>query len=176
VTLVGAGFEVIDPQSAIRAPFAVTDDNMIFRLQLDPPLAGGAAGVSYAVTAADGHVLSGTFSFTVPETPEQVASTTSPTAPPPSTAASVTTAPPTTEALAGVTASTPEAEQTEVDDGGFVAAADAPVALDAVPAVRADFAVADPGGSAVPILVTVAAAVISGVAILALRSRRPSAG
>jgi methionine-rich copper-binding protein CopC len=173
VTLVGTGFEVIDPQSAIRVPFAVTDDNMIFRLQLDPPLAGGGAGVSYVVTAADGHVLSGTFSFTVPEVPDQVAIT---TAPPSSAAAPATTAPSTTEALAGVTGTTTEAEQTAVDDGGVAAGADAPVALDAVPVARVNVPVADPGGLAAPILVIVAASVIGGGAIWALRSRRPSAG
>ena len=176
VTLVGTGFEVIDPQSAIRVPFAVTDDNMIFRLQLDPPLAGGGAGVSYVVTAADGHVLSGTFSFIVPEVPDQVAITTAPMAPPSSAAAPATTAPSTTEALAGVTGTTSEAEQTAVDDGGVAAGADAPVALDAVPAARANVPVADPGGLAAPILVIVAASVIGSGAVLALRSRRPSAG
>ena len=65
VTLVGNGFEVLDPQGNLQMPFAVTDDGTVFRLQFDPPLAGGAVGVKYAVTAGDGHVLSGAFSFTV---------------------------------------------------------------------------------------------------------------
>src|SRR5690606_5129400 len=65
VTLVGNGFTVFDPQENIVEPFAVTDDDMVFRLQLDPPLAGGEAGVRYEVAAEDGHVLSGGFSFTV---------------------------------------------------------------------------------------------------------------
>jgi methionine-rich copper-binding protein CopC len=65
VTLVGNGFEVFDPQQNVLLPFAVTDDDAVFRLQFDPPLAGGPVGVKYSVTAADGHVLSGSFSFTV---------------------------------------------------------------------------------------------------------------
>ena len=65
VTLVGNGFEVFDPQQNVLQPVAVTDDDAVFRLQFDPPLAGGPVGVTYSVTAADGHVLSGSFSFTV---------------------------------------------------------------------------------------------------------------
>ena len=65
VTLVGNGFEVLDPQANVLQPFAVTDDNTVFRLQFDPPLAGGVVGVRYTVTAEDGHTLSGGFSFTV---------------------------------------------------------------------------------------------------------------
>ena len=65
VTLIGSGFEVFDPQGNVLQPFAVTDDDTIFRLQFDPPLAGGAVGVRYTVTAEDGHSLSGSFSFTV---------------------------------------------------------------------------------------------------------------
>ena len=65
VTLVGNGFEVVDPQENLLQPFAVTDDDAIFRLQFDPPLAGGVVGVRYTVTAEDGHALSGSFSFTV---------------------------------------------------------------------------------------------------------------
>ncbi|HSH11852.1 MAG TPA: copper resistance CopC family protein, partial [Ilumatobacter sp.] len=65
VTLIGSGFEVFDPQGNVLQPFAVTDDDTIFRLQFDPPLAGGAVRVRYTVTAEDGHSLSGSFSFTV---------------------------------------------------------------------------------------------------------------
>ena len=65
VTLVGSGFEVLDPQGNLLQPFAVTDDDTIFRLQFDPPLAGGEVGVRYTVAAEDGHPLSGSFSFTV---------------------------------------------------------------------------------------------------------------
>lgn len=65
VTLVGNGFEVLDPQENVLQPFAVTDDDTLFRLQFDPPLAGGTVGVRYTVIAGDGHTLSGGFSFTV---------------------------------------------------------------------------------------------------------------
>ena len=81
VTLVGAGFEVLDPQGNVHTPFAVTDDDTVFRLQLDPPIAGGEAAVRYEVRAEDGHVLSGGIRFTI-EAPV-------PTTAPPST----TTAP-----------------------------------------------------------------------------------
>jgi methionine-rich copper-binding protein CopC len=93
VTLVGNGFEVLDPQGNVLQPFAVTDDDMVFRLQFDPPLAGGAVGVRYEVTSQDGHVVEGSFTFTVAA--EAPPPTTATTAPPPTAA---TTAPPTTAA------------------------------------------------------------------------------
>lgn len=65
VTLVGNGFEVLDPQGRIVAPDVVTDDGVTFRLRLDPALGGGDAGVRYEATSADGHAVSGAFSFTV---------------------------------------------------------------------------------------------------------------
>ena len=65
VTLIGNGFEAFDPQENLLLPFAVTDDNKVFRLQFDPPLAGGQVGIEYTVAAEDGHVLSGSFVFTV---------------------------------------------------------------------------------------------------------------
>ena len=80
VSLIGNGFEVLDPQGNLLEPFAVTDDDMIFRLQLDPPLAGGAVGVRYSVAAEDGHTLSGSFSFTV-SAPLPTSTTVAPTQP-----------------------------------------------------------------------------------------------
>ena len=65
VALVGNGFEVHDPQGNLLTPFVVTDDNMVFRFQLDPPLAGGVVTVDYHVRALDGDVQEGSFSFTV---------------------------------------------------------------------------------------------------------------
>jgi len=99
VTLVGPGFEVLDPQGNIVIPFAVTDDDKVFRLQLDPPLGGGDVGVRYEVTSADGHVVTGSFSFTV-TAPAPTTTTTPPTTTPPPTPPSTTptTAPPTTNA------------------------------------------------------------------------------
>lgn len=65
VTVVGNGFEVLDPQGRVVSPSVVTDDNATFTLVLAEPLAGGEAGVRYEVTAEDGHVIAGGFSFTV---------------------------------------------------------------------------------------------------------------
>ena len=65
VALVGNGFEVHDPQGNLLTPFVVTDDDKVFRFQLDPPLAGGAVAVDYHVRALDGDVQEGSFSFTV---------------------------------------------------------------------------------------------------------------
>lgn len=88
VSLVDDGFEVLDPQGNIVVPTVETDDDQVFRLLLDPPLAGGAAGVAYEVTSQDGHVVAGAISFTI----------TAP-APPPTTAPPVTTAAPATTAV-----------------------------------------------------------------------------
>ena len=86
VALVGNGFEVLDPQGNVVLPFVVTDDDMLYRLQLDSPLAGGPVGVRYEVTAIDGHVIEGSFTFTVAaEAPLPTQPTTAP--------APVTTAP-----------------------------------------------------------------------------------
>jgi methionine-rich copper-binding protein CopC len=65
VTLIGNGFEVLTPDGTVIEPFPVTDDDMTFRLPLDPPLAGGSVGVRYEVAADDGHVLEGSFVFDV---------------------------------------------------------------------------------------------------------------
>jgi copper transport protein len=92
VTLVGNGFEVLDPQGNLVQPFAVTDDDTVFRLQLDPPLAGGAAGVRYSVTAEDGHVLAGSFSFTVAVDAPPPTTTTPPATAPPATASTTASA------------------------------------------------------------------------------------
>jgi methionine-rich copper-binding protein CopC len=93
VTLVGNGFEVLDPQGNVLQPFAVTDDDMVFRLQLDPPLAGGPVGVRYEVTSQDGHVIDGSFTFTVAAEapPPTTASTAPPTTAPATAPASTTT-------------------------------------------------------------------------------------
>lgn len=93
VTLVGNGFEILTPDGVVIEPFPVTDDDMTFRLPLDPPLAGGSVGVRYEVAAEDGHVLEGSFVFDVaapaPTTPPP---TTPPTTPPTSVAAETTLA------------------------------------------------------------------------------------
>lgn len=65
VTLVGPGFEVLDSQGVVVAPFVVTDDDTLFRLLLEPPLGRGEVAVRYEVRARDGHTIAGGFSFTV---------------------------------------------------------------------------------------------------------------
>lgn len=94
VTLIGPGFEVLDPDGNLVIPFVVTDDDRVFRLQLDPPLAGGEAAVRFEVRARDGHTITGGFAFTV--TAEPPTSVATPTTSPPTSAA--TTVGPTTAA------------------------------------------------------------------------------
>lgn len=65
VTIVGNGFEILDPQGNVVSPSVETEDDATFTLVLAEPLAGGEVGVRYEVTAQDGHVLAGGFSFTV---------------------------------------------------------------------------------------------------------------
>jgi methionine-rich copper-binding protein CopC len=65
VTLVGNGFEVLDPQGEIQQPTVETGDDTVFRLIMAEPLVSGEVGVRYEVIAEDGHVLAEGFSFTV---------------------------------------------------------------------------------------------------------------
>ena len=80
VTIVGNGFEVLDPRGNIISPEVESGDDTVFTLILEEPLAGGEVGVRYEVQAEDGHVLAGGFSFTVaastPTTTATAASTT----------------------------------------------------------------------------------------------------
>ena len=97
VTLIGPGFELLDPQGNILTPFVATDDDRVFRLQIDPPIGGGEAAVRYEVRAEDGHTISGGFSFTIlADAPTTTAAVTT------TTAAAVTT----TAAATSSTAST----------------------------------------------------------------------
>ncbi len=109
VTLVGVGFEVFTPQQVIVEPGVFTEDDRVFVLQLDVPLAGGAAGVRYEVVAADGHVLEGGFSFTVLATAPTAPS---PPPPPPTGPATPPPAPATTLAPSA------DDDQGDDDDGG----------------------------------------------------------
>jgi methionine-rich copper-binding protein CopC len=101
VALVGNGFEVHDPQGNLLTPFVVTDDNIVFKFQLDPPLGGGLVVVDYHIRAIDGDEQQGSFSFT--------AAAPVPTAPPPSAASSTNAAP----SLPAAETTTPEAATTE---------------------------------------------------------------
>jgi copper transport protein len=100
VTLVGNGFEVIDPDQQTVLPTPITDDDKVFRLLLDTPIANGPVGVRYEVTGLDGRSVSGGFVFTVdapvPTTtipPTTVATTLpAPTTAPATTVVALTTA------------------------------------------------------------------------------------
>lgn len=112
VRLIGSGFEALDPQNNLLRPFAVTDDDMVFRLQFDPPLGGGVVGIRYSVLAGGGYTLNGAFSFTVnaaaptttvpatnvPVTNPAVATSAGAESPPLTSPAPVTAAPAVTEA------------------------------------------------------------------------------
>ncbi|HEX6221144.1 MAG TPA: copper resistance CopC family protein [Acidimicrobiia bacterium] len=78
VTVVGNGFEVLTPRGNIISPEVETDDDTVFTLIIDDPLAGGEVGVRYEVAAEDGHVLAGGFSFSVTAAGETTTTTTSP--------------------------------------------------------------------------------------------------
>jgi methionine-rich copper-binding protein CopC len=158
VTPVGNGFEVLDPQENVIEPVVVTDDDTVFRLQFDPPLAGGAVGVRYEVTSDDGHVVSGSFSFTVPAAPlpaEPPAATPAATQPSPTPAP--VTVPPTTETLAGGVP--PSVTSAPIDT----------VTASTTPLVPAP---ATGGGSGTGVAIAIAVAVVVAAgAFLVLRSR-----
>jgi copper transport protein len=111
VTLIGPGFEVLDPQGRVLTPFAVTDDDMVFRLQLEPPIGGGSTAVKYTVAAEDGHVLEGNITFTiaadeplVTQPPTTVSATTVPATEPTADTTPSTSAPSTEPSVAPVAA------------------------------------------------------------------------
>jgi copper transport protein len=112
VTIVGNGFEVLDPEGNIISPEVETGDDTVFKLLLDEPLAGGEAGVRYEVAAEDGHVLAGGFSFTVAAPSTTTTSTLAST----TTVENVSTSSsaPSTSSTIGPTASLPD----EGDGGG----------------------------------------------------------
>lgn len=168
VELVGNGFEALDPQGTVLQPPVVTDDDRVFRLLFDPPLAGGAVGVRYEIRADDGHVLSGSFSFVVDAavTPTTTPATSPPTEPP-------ATEPPATDAPA-TTATSPEAtEPSPTTTAAEASAAPATSAstTSASTTVAATEESADDGSSIGVILAIVAAIAIGLGGFFVLRSR-----
>jgi methionine-rich copper-binding protein CopC len=174
VTPVGNGFEVLDPQADLLQPVAVSDDDRVFVLRFDPPLAGGAVGVRYEVTAEDGHVLSGAFSFTVDAAP----------APTTTMASATTTAVPADEPATESTIAQPSTAvsivETAADDTvppstttTTAAASEGATADDGpTPETTASDSVDETGGSNVGIYVALAALVAAGGAgFLIARSR-----
>jgi methionine-rich copper-binding protein CopC len=163
VTLVGNGFTALDPQENVVEPFPVTDDDIVFRLQFDPPLAGGAVGIRYEVRSEDGHIVSGSFTFVV-DAPV-------PTTAPPATAPPETTAPPTappettTPATASPETTTPETTTSAQPTTAPAATGDP---------IRGDDG---DGGSNTAVIAAIAAAIaIAAAAFLLVRSRTSGPG
>lgn len=151
VTLVGDGFEVFTPDQQIVRPFVFTEDNVVFQLQVEPPLAGGDVGVRYEVTAADGHILEGSFAFTVLAAP--------------ATSGPATTAPATSAPVESVP------EQVTADAGTTPALV--------VATGPADGDTGSGGGSTglvLGVVVAAVAAVVAGGAVVLLRARRSGGG
>jgi copper transport protein len=165
VTLVGNGFTAFDPQENLVEPFPVTDDDTVFRLQFDPPLAGGAVGIRYEVRADDGHILSGSFTFVV-DAPV-------PTTAPPATAPPESTTPATAPPATAPPATTPPETTTP---------ATAPTATDVTVPGAPDDAIGDPipsddGGSNTAAIAAIAAAIaIAAAGFLLVRSRTSGPG
>jgi methionine-rich copper-binding protein CopC len=163
VTLVGPGFRVLTPQGVVIEPFAVTDDDKLFRLQLDPPLAGGAVGVQYEVAAADGHVLQGSFAFTVLA---DALPTTTPTTVPPNTQ------PATTEAASTTVASTTVERVASTTEAVILVAA-APTTAAETSVADTNDAIDDGRQSQRSLIIAIAAAVAAaGLGFVIVRSRR----
>ncbi len=163
VAPIDGGFEVTDSQGGVRQPTTVTaTDGSTLVLNFDPPLAGGTVELRWSVTGADGHVIDGTFGFTVdaplPTTTTVPATTTSTraattttvaaTTTSPDTAVAATTAPDTTTPVSAETSTPPSLAGTGSSDGG--------------------------SGGAGPIVVTLAVIAAAGAAVTyaVLRARR----
>ena len=65
VTVVGEGFRLLDPEGNVHQPRVESADGIVYRVLPDVPLTEGVAAVSYEVTSADGHVVEGSFHFTI---------------------------------------------------------------------------------------------------------------
>ena len=160
VTSVGNGFAVLDPQNNELAPTAVTDDDTIFRLLFDPPLADGTVAVKYEVQAEDGHILTGNFVFEV-DAPVPTPFTASAT---PTTASATPTTASATPTTASATPTTASATLTTASSP------------DVTPAPTNPDPDEDEGVSGTWVLVAVAAAVASGAgAFVLVRSRTGAA-
>lgn len=185
VTLVGNGFEVLEPGGDIVEPFAATDDDTVFLLQLDSPLAGGAVGVRYEVTSEDGHVVSGAFSFTVAAEPPPTTTTTTTatvvpatTAPAPATTESAepestdpeSTVPPTTTIPPTTTGAVASTEATVGEEEEVTAAEPADQSASETPAAVVDDDGDDGGGSGL-VIALVAAVGVAALGFLVVRSR-----
>lgn len=176
VTLVGDGFAVLDPQGNELAPFAVTDDDAVFRLQFDPPLAGGTVAVKYEVRADDGHVLSGNFVFDIdaqlPTTTTSTTTSTTTTTVPGTTTPSEASVSPTTGAIA--TTSPPTASTTTPPDANDALDSES-ATLDDVAAEVVDDGATGGGGSGAGLAIAIAVVVALAAGGFALVRSRTSA-
>lgn len=169
VAPIDGGFEVTDPQGAVRPPSSLTvADGSTLVLGFDPPLAGGVVELRWSVTGADGHVIDGVVAFTV-DAPLPTTTTVPPT---------TTTAVPTTTAATTTTAAVTTTTRPETTVPATTApATTAPATTDVtVPPPAED---ASGGGSgAGPILATLAVIAAAGAAITyaVLRERRRRSG
>ena len=95
----------------------VSDDDQVFTLLFDPPLAGGGVGIRFEVRAPDGHVLSDSFSFVVDAPVASVPSTSEPAGGPDPTepATSTTASAPSTTASAPSTTGGPSTTDDDAD-------------------------------------------------------------
>jgi copper transport protein len=136
VTPVEGGFEVLDPLGRVRQPDAVTSDGRTQILRFTEPLAGGSVGVRWVVAAADGHLIQGSFAFTVDApVPTPAPATSAPTSPsPPTTASRAPAAPPATTDVTTTTVTSSTAPTTTTSPAPSIGpppASQEPIDLDA---------------------------------------------
>jgi methionine-rich copper-binding protein CopC len=162
VTLVGAGFEVLTPAGVVVEPSVFSEDGAVYFLEMADPLAGGVAAVRYQVAAADGHVLDGGFSFTVPAAPTTALVTAPATVTPATSGAAAPPGEPATTAPPVITPAPTTTPPASV-------AVPVPVAGDG------DNEGDDGGAGGILIGVVVAVVVLAGIAFLLLRTRLSSA-
>lgn len=173
VELIDNGFEVFTPQGEIVEPPVETDDDIEFRLLFDPPLAGGDVGVRYEVRAEDGHVIDGSFSFTVDAPPPTTAPSPTTTSPTTTAPAATTTSPTvTTTAPNGTSPATTSPPTTSTTDDSAVTSTStaSTVAPDALTPEGED----DDGSSTVLVVVVALAAIAAVGGLVALRGRSGS--
>lgn len=137
VTPVENGFEVLDADGQIRRPDIVAspDGGRTHVLRFTQPLAGGPIGARWVVTAADGHVIEGSFSFVVDAPPPVTTTAPAPTAtnPPTTVVPPAATTPTASSDAAAPTTDAPPApppSSAPVAPTTAVAPTDPPIALE----------------------------------------------
>jgi methionine-rich copper-binding protein CopC len=185
VELVGEGIEVLLPSEQISDVEPTTEDDITFVLEFDPPIGNGEVGVRFDVISADGHPVTGSFSFTIddptpestdpdptdPQTPDSTDTTTT-TAAPASSSATISpeTTDSTTTSPSTVSVGAPETD--EVSEITVVAVASTP---STAPADDDDDEDGDATTSVIVVLVILSAvaAAVGGVIYARKRSGTP---